>query len=134
MAIQLSTALRNGMIGAYETTVGTAAKLQIRTGAAPANCAAADSGTLLAELTLPSDWLTAAAAGAVGKNGTWSGTGAAAGSAAHYRLKDSAGSTCHEQGTVTASGGGGDLTLDNVVIAAAQAVTITQWDRTQGGA
>lgn len=134
MAIQLSTALRNGMIGAYETTVGTAPKLQIRTGAAPANCAAADSGTLLAELTLPSDWMTAAAAGAIAKNGAWAGTGVAAGTAAHYRLKDSAGATCHEQGTVTASGGGGDLTLDNPSIANAQAVTITQWDRTQGGA
>ena len=134
MAIQLGTTLRNAMIGQYETTVGTSAKLQIRTGAAPANCAAADSGTLLAELTLPSDWMTAAASGAIAKNGTWSGTGAAAGTAAHYRLKDSAGSVCHEQGTVTATGGGGDLTLDNTSIASAQAVTITSWDRTQGGA
>lgn len=134
MTIQLGTTLRNAMIGQYETTVGTGPKLQLRSGAAPANCAAADSGTLLAELTLPSDWMTAASSGGISKNGTWSGTGAAAGTIAHYRLKDSAGTVCHEQGTVTATGGGGDLTVDNTNIAASQAVSVTSWDRTQGGA
>lgn len=134
MTIQLGTTLRNNMVGQYETTIGTAPKLQIRTGAAPANCAAADSGTLLCELTLPTDWMTAAASGSISLNGTWTGTGAAAGTAAHYRLKDSAGTTCHEQGTVTATGGGGDLTLDNTSIAVSQTVNVTSWTRTQGGA
>ena len=133
MSIQNSTTLRNNMIGQYETTVGTAPKLQLRTGAPPANCAAAATGTLLAELTLPSDWLTAASSGQVTLNGTWTGTGSAAGAAAHYRLLDNAGTTCHEQGTVTATGGGGDMTVDNTSIAAAQAVSVTSWTRTQGG-
>jgi hypothetical protein len=134
MAIQLSTTLRNNMVGQYETTIGTAPKLQLRSGAQPATCATADSGTLLAELTLPSDWMGAASAGAIALAGTWSGTGAAAGTAAHYRLKDSAGSTCHEQGSITATGGGGDLTLDNTSIAVSQAVSVTSWTRTQSGA
>lgn len=134
MAIQLGTTLRNNMVGQYETTVGTTPKLQIRTGAQPANCAAADSGTLLCELTLPSDWMTAASSGSISLNGSWAGTGAAAGTAAHYRLKDSTGATCHEQGSVTATGGGGDLTLDNTSIAASQAVSVTSWTRTQSGA
>ena len=134
MAIQLGTALRDAMIGTYETTVGASPKLQIRSGAVPANCAAADSGTLLAEITLPADWMTAASGGSISLNGTWTGTGAAAGTAAHYRLKNNAGSTTHEQGTVTATGGGGDLTVDNTSIAAAQVVNVTSWTRTQGGA
>lgn len=134
MSIQNSTALRNAMIGQYETTIGTAPKLQLRSGAAPADCAAADSGTLLAELTLPSDWLTAPSGGAVTLNGSWTGTGSAAGTVAHYRLKDNAGTTCHEQGTVTATGGGGDMTVDNTSIASAQPVSITSWTRTQSGA
>ena len=134
MTIQLGTTLRNNMIGQYETSVGTTPKLQIRSRAQPANCAAADSGTLLAELTLPSDWMTAASGGAISLNGTWTGTGAAAGTAAHYRLKDSAGSVCHEQGSVTLTGGGGDLTLDNTNIAVSQVVNVTSWTRTQGGA
>ena len=134
MTIQLSTTLRNNMVGQYESTIGTTPKLQIRTGAQPANCAASDSGTLLCEITLPSDWLGAASSGAVALSGSWAGTGAADGTAAHYRLKDSAGSVCHEQGSVTATGGGGDLTLDNMSIATSQAVSVTSWTRTQGGA
>jgi len=134
VTIQLSTTLRNAMVGQYESTIGTTPKLQLRTGAQPANAAAADSGTLLCEITLPSDWMGAASAGAIALLGTWSGTGAAAGTAAHYRLKDSTGTTCHEQGSVTATGGGGDLTLDNTSIAVSQAVSVTSWTRTQGGA
>jgi ABC-type Fe2+-enterobactin transport system substrate-binding protein len=34
--------------------------LRIFSGSIPANCAAADAGTLLATITLPSDWLAAA--------------------------------------------------------------------------
>lgn len=134
MTIQLGTTLRNNMVGQYETTVGVTPKLQIRSGAQPANAAAADSGTLLCEITLPSDWMNAPAGGSITLLGTWAGTGAAAGTAAHYRLKDSAGTVCHEQGTVTATGGGGDLTLDNTSIAVSQAVNVTSWTRTQGGA
>ena len=135
MAIQLGETLRNNMVGQYETTVSTTPKLQIRTGAQPANCAAVATGTLLDTITLPSDWMTAASAGAVAKNGTWAGGGAvAAGTAAHYRLMNSAESVCHEQGSVTATGGGGDLTLDNTSIGIGQIVTITAWNRTQGGA
>lgn len=134
MTIQLGTTLRNAMVGVYETTIGTAPKLQIRTGAQPANAAASDSGTLLCEITLPSNWVSDPSSGAVTLAGSWAGTGAASGTAAHYRLKDSAGSVCHEQGSVTATGGGGDLTLDNVSIATSQAVSVTSWTRTQGGA
>jgi hypothetical protein len=59
MALQLSVAVRNAMLDAIETAIGTSAVLKIRTGAAPASVATADSGTVLATLTLPSDWLAA---------------------------------------------------------------------------
>lgn len=134
MAIQLSTGARNARLDAIETTVGTAPKLQLRTGSAPANCAAASTGTLLAELTLPSDWLAAAASGAKALAGTWSGTGSAGGDAAHFRIFDSAGTTCHMQGTVTATGGGGDMTVTNVTIANGQAVAVATFTLTDGNA
>lgn len=134
MAVQLSVSARNARLDSIETTVGTSPKLQIRSGAQPASCAAADSGTLLCEITLPSDWAAAAASGAKSKSGTWSGTGVAAGTAAHFRLKDSAGTTCHMQGSVSATGGGGDVTLDNTSIAVDQAVTINTWTMTDGNA
>jgi hypothetical protein len=69
------------------------------------------------------------------KLGTWEDTSAdAAGTAGHFRIKDSGGTTCHIQGTVTITGGGGDMTLDNTSIAAAQAITITAFSITAGGA
>jgi hypothetical protein len=71
MALQLSVAVRNAMLDAIETTIGTSAVLKIRTGAAPASVATADSGTVLASLTLPSDWLAAASSGSKAKSGTW---------------------------------------------------------------
>lgn len=128
MAIQFSTTVANAMLDQIESTVGTTAVLKIKTGSAPATCATADSGTVLATLTLPSDWMAAASGGSKAKSGTWQDTSAdAAGTAAHYRLYASDGTTCHQQGTVTVSGGGGDLTLDDVTIEVGQTVTITSW-------
>src|SRR5574337_1124794 len=106
MALQFSTAVLNARLDAIETTMGASAKLQLRSGAAPANCAAAASGTLLAELTLPADYMAAASGGTKAKSGTWSGTGSAGGTIGHFRIVDNAGTTCHAQGTVTATGGG----------------------------
>ena len=133
MAFQFSTAARNAALDAMETAIGTAPTLELRSGAAPANCAAAATGTVLATLVLPLDWLAAAAAGAKALSGSWQDTSAdAAGTAAHFRINQ--GVSCHWQGTVTATGGGGDLTLDNIVIALAQQVTITAMNLTAGGA
>lgn len=125
MPLQLSTAVRNAVLDAIESTTGTAPTLELRTGSVPANCAAADTGSVAATLTLPSDWLANAASASKALAGTWQ-VASAAGNAspvAHFRIKQ--GATCHLQGTVTATGGGGDLTLDNTTINAGQTVTIT---------
>lgn len=53
MTIQLSTDVRNARLDVIESTIGASPTLEIRDGAPPANCAAADSGTVLATLTLP---------------------------------------------------------------------------------
>jgi hypothetical protein len=135
MALQLSVSVRNARLDSIETTIGASAKLKIRTGAAPADCAAADSGTVLGTFDLPADYMAAAGSGQKAKSGTWQETSAdAAGTAAHFRLYATDGTTCHLQGTVTATGGGGDLTLDNVSIALAQVITITSFVLTDGNA
>lgn len=135
MALQLSTGVRNGMLDAIETVVGTAAVLKIKSGAPPANCAASDTGTVLATLTLPSDWMAAASSGSKAKAGTWEDTSAdATGTAAHFRLYASDGTTCHAQGTVTATGDGGDMTVVNVSFAATQAFTISSFTINAGNA
>lgn len=134
MAIQLSVAARNARLDTFESTVGASAKLQIRSGAQPANCAASASGTLLCEIALPSDWMAAASGGSKAKSGTWSGTGVAAGTAGHFRIVDNAGTTCHLQGSVTATGGGGDMTIDNTSIASGQTVTVNTFTVSDGNA
>jgi hypothetical protein len=131
---QESVAVRNSRIDAEETTIGTAPLLKLYTGAVPVNCAAADPAGLLITLTLPVDWLGNAAAGVKSKAGVWSGTAAAAGVAASWRIKDSTDTTCHYQGDVTATGGGGSLTLDNTNIANLQAMTINTATNTAGNA
>lgn len=134
MTFQYSVAIRNAQLDAVEVTAGASAKLQIRSGAQPANCAAAATGTLLAEITLPADWMAAASAGSKVLAGTWTGTGVAAGTAAHFRLVDNVGTTCHAQGSITALGGGGDLTVDNTSIAASQTVTANTFTINAGNA
>jgi hypothetical protein len=135
MALQESVAVRNARLDAIETTIGTAAVMKIRSGAAPANCAAADSGTVLATLSLPSDWMAAASSGSKAMTGTWQDTSADnAGTAAHFRIYASDGTTCGLQGTVTATGGGGDLTVDNAVFAAAQSFSVTSFSVAAGNA
>jgi hypothetical protein len=135
MAIQHSVSVRNARLDAIETTIGTAPILRLRSGAKPANCAASRTGTVLASLTLPSDWLTSASSGTKSKSGTWQDLSAdASGTAGHYEIMDSGGTVCHEQGTVTATGGGGDMELDNTVIAAGQSITVTTYGLTEGNA
>jgi hypothetical protein len=135
MTLQYSTAVRNARLDTVESTTGTSAILTIRTGAAPANCAAANSGTVLATVTLPSDWMAAASSGTKAMSGTWQDTSADnAGTAAHFRIHDSAGTTCHIQGTVTATGGGGDMQVDNTSFAAGQSFSVTSFTLTAGNA
>jgi len=132
MAIQLAVSTRNARLDAIETDIGTDPVLKIRTGAQPADCAAADSGTVLATLTLPTDWMAAAASGSKAKSGTWQDASAdASGTAAHFRIYTSGG-TCKLQGSV--GQGSGDLSLDNTNIASGQSITITAFTLTDGNA
>lgn len=135
MAVQLSVAVRNARLDAVETNIGTSAVLRIRSGAQPATCATADSGTVLATLSLPVDWMAAASSGSKALSGTWQDLSAdAAGTAGHFRIYDSGGTVCGIQGTITATGGGGDMTLDNTSIASGQQVTITSFTLTDANA
>lgn len=135
MALQFSVSVRNGILDAIEAAIGTSAVLKIRTGAAPATVATADSGDVLATLNLPSDWMAAASGGTKEMAGTWEDTeGDDDGEAGHFRIYASNGTTAHLQGTVSGPGGGGDLELVNTNIATGQPVTITAFTLTAPGA
>lgn len=134
MAFQMSVAVRNAQLDQFETVTGTAALLRFATGAQPVNCAAADAGTEVVQMTLPTDWMSAAASGVKSLLGTWQANAVAAGVIAHFRFKDSGDTTCHGQGSVTGTGGGGDMEADNTNVANGQQVTVTSFTITAGNA
>jgi len=129
MTLRFATSLRNTRLDDIEDNViGVSPVLKIRTGAPPANCAAADSGTVLATLNLPSNWMGSASGGSKSKLGTWSDTSADnAGTAGHFRIYDSAG-TCHIQGTVGTSAA--DMIVDSATFLAGQVFTVLSFTLT----
>lgn len=130
MTVQIADSIANAMLDAWETAIGASPILRLRSGAPPANVAAASTGTVLATMTLPADWMAAAAARSKSKSGTWQDLSAdAAGTVGHYEIVKSDAVTRQEQGTVTATGGGGDMTIDNVVVAAGQQIDVTSFTR-----
>jgi hypothetical protein len=134
MAVQFSTAVRNAMLDAIETATGATAVLRIRTGAQPATCATADSGTALASITLASDWAASASGGTKSFSGlpVTDASADATGTAAHWRLYASDGTTCHSQGTYGTSGT--DIVGDSVSFTAGQTFNVTAWTWTAPGA
>ena len=135
MAFQLSVDVRNATLQAIETEIGVNPILTISTGTVPANCGTANTGTILATMILPSDWLSDPAGGSIYLSGDWQDLSAdASGTAGYFRIHDGAGTTCHLQGSVTQTGGAGDMTLDNTNVALGQQINITTFTITAGGA
>ena len=133
MAYQYSTTVRNAMIDAIEAATGASPTLELRTGAPPATCATADTGTVLATIALPADWMTTAAAGAKALSGTWQDAAAdATGTFGHFRIKQ--GATTHWQGTASGPGGGGDIVMDSPTVTVGQQVNLVTFGLTAGGA
>jgi hypothetical protein len=134
MAVKFSVEVRNAVVDSIESTIGPSARLIMYTGSPPANTAAASTGTVISTMVLPADWLNTASGGVKTLNGTWTTTASATGTIGYYRIFDSTVTVCHEQGNVTISGGGGDMTLDNVNAANGQTITILSKTYTAGGA
>ena len=133
MALQLSVTARNARLDAIETATGTSAVLKIWSGSVPANCAASDSGTLIASLSLPSDWLAAASSGSKAKSGTWQDLSCDnSGTCGHFRIYASDGTTCHIQGTVGTSGT--DMIVDTASPTSGQSFTVSTFSLTDGNA
>ena len=130
MALQLGLTTRNAMLDAIEADLlvgGTAPIMRIRVGAPPASCADADgAGTLLSTITLPADPFQNASAGSKAKSvAQWQDVADGAGLAGHFRIYRTDTTTCIAQGTITATGGGGDMTVDNPNFVASQTFTVT---------
>lgn len=143
MAIRISSATQNAMVSAVSTLIdagSSAAKLRIYTGSQPAGPGTAASGTLLLEVTLNDPSFGAPSTGTItaAQSPALSGTGVAAGTAGWFRIVDStaaAGSGLGVvDGSVTATGGGGDCQLSTTTISVGLAVAITSITITQPAA
>lgn len=116
-------------LDAITALLGSAAVIQIRTNAMPATTLTADAGTLLAELPMSNPAFGAStSATANGKatataNAITSDTNAnATGTAAHFRIKTSGGTTIFQGTCGTATS---DLIFNTVSITAGDTVAIT---------
>lgn len=135
MALQLSVSARNGRLNAIPTAIGASPYLEVYTGAPPANCATAASGTLLSKIPLPATFFSAAASGSMSMTGTWTEASAdGTGTAGYFRIYDNALANCHMQGTITASGGGGDMIINSTGITAGQQISVTSFQLTDANA
>lgn len=113
MAISITAAAANSMAGALATAIGSAASIEIRSGSKPATPETAASGTLLVTVAISGSFT--ASGGSITSADPASANPGASGTAGYFRLKTSGG-TAILDGTVTATGGGGDMTLGSTSI------------------
>lgn len=136
MALKLPDVFRQTRADTWTTRAGNAALLRIYSGSQPADADTAASGTLLAELTCGTPFAPAASSEGVLTLGaiTQDPLANAAGTAGWFRVVKADGTTCVCDGTVTVTGGGGQLELVTVTIALNQPVQVSSFVITEGGA
>lgn len=129
MTTGYSTTLRNSQLDAITTAVGNGGKLQIYDGTRPATGGAAT--TKLAEFTLGTPFAGAASAAALSPTLPSNVSGLAAGTATWFRITTSGGTQVID-GSVTATGGGGDLQLNTTTISVGVTVQVTGFTINRG--
>jgi hypothetical protein len=133
MATRISTAARTAAASAIVALVdggSGAGKLRIYTVTQPAGPGTAPSGTLLAEFTLSDPAFTVAnGVATLDITPAVTATGVAAGTAGWFRVLDSTEAAATGlgvyDGSVTATGGGGDLTLATTAVSIGLTLEIT---------
>jgi hypothetical protein len=135
MTLAFATTARNAMLDALAARINAGAGpglLRLYDGTRPASGGTAT--TLLAELTLSDPVAPAAASGVLTFSAVTSDPSAnAAGTATWFRILDSDGNFVVD-GDVTASGGGGDITMLSTAVLLTQPVQLTSFTITQGNA
>ena len=133
MALGYATGLRNAQLDAITTFAGNGALLRIYDGTKPSTGGTAT--TLLAELTCGTPFAAGASSATLTLSAiTQDSSANATGTATWFRIVKSDGTTHVMDGTVTATGGGGDLTLTTTSIVTGQPVSITSFTISRGNA
>lgn len=136
MALKYATGMRNAQQDAVTAFAGNSGKLRVYSGAQPTDPQTAISGqVLLGELTMNATSFPAAASGVLTANSITSDSAAdATGTASFFRLFKSDGTTVVMDGTITATGGGGDMTLNTISIVIGGPINCTSFVITRGNA
>ena len=133
MTLRYNVLLRNAQLDAITTFAGNGALLRIYDGTQPATGGAAT--TLLAELTCGTPFAAGASSATLTLGSiTQDSSANATGTATWFRIVKSDGTTHVMDGTVTATGGGGDLTLTTASIVTGQPVSVTSFTIARGNA
>jgi len=132
MAIGFSAAVRNARMNAITTAAGNGALLRLYTGTRPATGAAITSQVLLGTLVCGSPLAPAAADGVLTFNTIADDISADnAGTCTWARLATSGG-TFVADFSVTVVGGGGDVTMNSVIVSAGQLLQAASATLTEG--
>lgn len=135
MTVRIGATVRTAMVDAVRTLIDAGSgpgKIRVYTGAQPASVATAASGTLLVEVPFNDPAFDAPASGSAAADVTPTvvGTAVATGTAGWFRILDSANNSLID-GSVTATGGGGDITVASTAITTGLTVTLTALSITQ---
>lgn len=129
MATRVPDAVRNAVVNAVVDRLDAgsgAGHVRIYSGTQPADADDAASGTLLADIPLSDPAFGDAAAGVASANAVAADPADVSGNAGWFRALDSDNNKVLD-GSVTATGGGGDMTLNTVALVATVDVDITTW-------
>ena len=131
MAVQYSTGCRTAKLQDGLDELFDGGVFEVRSGTQPSSADDAPSGTLLATISIPTPSFGTPSAGQVSKTGSWQTTNADnTGTAAWFRMRTAADSGVSSttdirlDGTLTLSGGGGDVIMDALSIVAGGTVTV----------
>lgn len=131
MATRLGVSAQNASVAGI-TALLNGGTVQIRTGSQPATVGTAATGTLLGTLTLSATAFGAPTSGTASANAITGDTSADASGTAGWFRAISSGATAIIDGTITASGGGGEMIISNVNVVAGGTLDISSWSITQG--
>ena len=132
MAIRLAALSRSAAADAVVDRIdgGSPGVLKIYSGSLGANADTDPAGTLLATITWANPAFGAASSGVATATDPVAVNASATGTAGCFMVETSAGANVFD-GTVTATGGGGDLTLSTVSLVSGSPVDITAFTYTQ---
>ena len=134
MAVQYSVTHRTNVGTQLATDIGVNAVIKIFTGAPPANCSTADTGTLLVTFAGNATQYGTSVAGVLTTSAIANATASGSGTAGYYRIYPSAATTTNavEQGTVATSAA--DMIVTSATITSGQTCAFTSKTITVYGA